>query len=166
MDSSSSHTCGAFFMGVKSMKICTRCHQPKEITEFYPDRSDHRSKCGRKSVCKSCQKIQRAEYLQSEGGRAAVRRWAKTKIAKDIGKRYRLRHPERRKAKDAVYQAIQKGELARPDTKQCPCGDHKAEHYHHYKGYDKKHRLDVMAVCRKYHKELHNPIHDTEEQAK
>ena len=150
----------------KETKRCTRCHLPKEITEFYPDRSAHRSKCGRKPVCKSCQKIQRIEYLQSEKGRAAVRRWAKTKTSKAIQGRYHHRHPNRRRAKDAVYQAIQKGTLPRPDTKQCPCGNHKAEQYHHYKGYAKKHWLDVMAVCRKYHTELHNTIHDTEDQAK
>ena len=137
------------------MKTCTKCHQKKELVEFYTDSGTHSSQCGHKPHCKDCVKEQHKIYLQSPKGRAITRQYAKTKISKVRQNRYCLRYPERRKAKDAVYWAIQKGNLPRPDTKQCPCGNHRAEQYHHHKGYGKEHWLDVTPVCRKYHTKLH-----------
>ena len=143
--------------GIK-MKTCTKCHQEKELTEFYPDRTSHSSKGGYKPHCKICQKKQHKIYLQSEQGKAIVKAYSKTEISKARQNRYCQRHPERRKAKAAVFCAIQAGKLPRPDTLQCLCGNHKAEQYHHHRSYAKEHWLDVVPVCKKYHTNIHtNP---------
>ena len=39
-------------------------------------------------------------------------------------------------------------------TLQCSCGQ-QAKHYHHHKGYTKKHWLDVIPVCTKCHSIIH-----------
>ncbi len=137
------------------MKTCTKCHQEKTLTEFYPDQSAHGPKCGYRARCKACQKTQQARYLHSRQGRATIRRYATTAISRARQKRYCLRHPERRQAKNAVYWAIRNGILPHPESIQCLCGSHRAEQYHHHKGYAKQHWLDVMAVCRPYHTQLH-----------
>ena len=143
--------------GIK-MKTCTKCHQEKKLTEFYPDLGSHASRCGRKPCCKTCQKKQRKIYLQSRQGRTTTKNYAKTYKSKARQKRYCLHYPERRRAKNAVYWAVKNGILPHPNTKQCLCGNHKAEQYHHHKGYAKKHWLDVVSVCRKYHTRLHRKI--------
>ena len=140
--------------GIK-MKTCTKCHQEKTLTEFYPDRSAHSSICGYKSQCKGCGKKQRKIYLQSEKGRITVRRYSKTEKSKARQKRYYLSHPERRKAKNAVYWAIRKGELPHPKTLRCEHGNHQAEQYHH-DSYEPEHWLDVKPVCKICHCNIHS----------
>ena len=137
------------------MKICTKCHQEKKLTEYYPDRGTHSSKSGLCSWCKPCQKKQRKIYLQSAKGKFVIRKYSKTEISKSRQKRYCLRHPERRKAKNAVYLAIQNSELPRPSALKCYCGN-QAEQYHH-PSYVPEHWLDVIPVCRKHHRLLHQP---------
>lgn len=139
---------------VGKWKKCTKCNQEKKMTEFYPDRNPHSSKCGRKSQCKSCQKKQRNIYLLSKKGKAAIKRYSKTEISKTRQKRYCLRYPERRKAKNAVYWAIRKGTLPNPKTLRCNYGNHQAEQYHHW-SYLPEHWLDVIPACQKCHKKLH-----------
>lgn len=137
------------------MKTCTKCHQEKPLTEFYPDRSNHGSKCGHRPQCKTCQKKQHKIYQQSAKGIVVAKRYSKTEISKARQKRYYLRYPERRQAKNAVYWAIRKNKLPHPKTLQCSYGNHKAEQYHHYKGYEPKHWLDVEPVCKVCHRKIH-----------
>lgn len=141
-------------------KRCSTCKQYKQLSEFSKDRS---RKDGFKNDCKTCDRA----YRQSEKGKTVHRRankkYQKTPKAKvahkhyrqsEKGKafyrkhahRYRIGHPERINARKAVNEAIKVGKLPRPDSLQCSCGE-QAEAYHHHKGYEQEHWLDVVPVC-------------------
>lgn len=105
-------------------------------------------------------------YVQSEKGkitrRKAWSRYAATEKGKAIIKccnraiikRYKVRHPERLKAHEAVNIAVRKGRLPRPDSLQCHYCPAQAKEYHHYKGYAPEHWLDVVPVCTKCHNKI------------
>jgi len=48
-------------------KICTKCHQTKNVSEYY---KDHRKEGAYRSHCKTCVNKQNAKYLQNHIGRA------------------------------------------------------------------------------------------------
>lgn len=141
-------------------KRCSTCKENKSVSEFHKNRA---TKDGYHSQCKICIKA----YQQSEDGKATQRkahcRYRQTEKGKihekqyqqsEIGKAtYRRsvdknhkRFPEHRKAVSAVNNAIRAGKLPRPDSLKCSCGE-QAEHYHHHKGYEPEHWLDVVPVC-------------------
>lgn len=63
-------------------------------------------------------------------------------------------------ATNAVRTAIRRGQL--PDPRKITCVDcaGKAAQYHHDKGYEKKHWLDVIPVCLSCHQKRHWENHD------
>lgn len=154
-------------------KTCRTCKQTKSISEFYKDRI---RKDGHQIKCKTCKK----EYNTNERGKAAYKRYQQTDKFKAIQKRYKesdkgkitykryqqtekykvmrqkvcirysVRHPKHIQAITAVNKAITIGRLPRPGTLLCHCGT-QAEHYHHHKGYEPEHWLDVVPVCTKCH---------------
>lgn len=65
------------------------------------------------------------------------------------------RNPLETLAKRAVNHAIEAGYLATP--KRLPCFDcgKKAKEYHHHRGYEQAHWLEVQALCRKCHNRRH-----------
>jgi hypothetical protein len=81
-------------------------------------------------------------------------------ISKD-GARYqaiqRARHPEHKKARQAVYEAIKRGDLLKP-TRCEDCGQEKPLQGHH-ESYEKEHWLEVRWVCRKCHRKIHGDLH-------
>lgn len=87
-------------------------------------------------------KIDHKRYRNSEKGKATIR---------ENALRYKIRHPERRKAKAAVQNAIRIGKLPPINSLQCHYGEHPAEQYHHWHGYAPEHWLDVIPVCCKCH---------------
>lgn len=87
-------------------------------------------------------KIRNKRYRGSEKGKAYFNRHAK---------HYAKLHPEHNKAIYAVKRAIIAGKLPRPDSLQCHYCPARAEQYHHHKGYEPEHRLDVIPVCRRCH---------------
>jgi len=91
-------------------------------------------------------KAARKAYRQSEKGRAAQKRHDLKQKAK---------YPEQIKARNAVNHAIAAGKLPHPDTLQCSCGE-QAKHYHHHKGYEPEHWLDVVPACLECHTKLRN----------
>lgn len=63
------------------------------------------------------------------------------------------RYPERVKARSIIAQSLRKGDIVRlPCVK---CGDPKAQAHH--EDYSKP--LDVIWLCRKHHREIHNGKH-------
>lgn len=60
-----------------------------------------------------------------------------------------------RNRSSAVNYAIRAGLLPRPDTLQCHFCPAQAFQYHHYLGYKIEHRLDVLPVCKRCHREAH-----------
>ncbi len=132
------------------MKTCSKCHKDKSLKEFFKDK---RKKDGHQITCKACQLKRAKEYRQTDKGRAVHLR---------CYKRYRLRHADRikekRYAQNAVNRAIAKGQLQRPDTQKCHYCPEAAEQYHHHKGYEPEHWLDVEPTCRKCHTRIHNNL--------
>ena len=146
-------------------KRCCSCKQTKPISEFHKNRS---KKDGFATGCKSCRIIEITKYRKTEKGKATHRKeskkYKKTLKGKAIRKRYQQgekgkasrkrfvdRHPNQLKAKNAVNNAITAGKLPRPDSLLCHyCSIlHRkpAQQYHHWKGYEPEHWLDVVPVC-------------------
>jgi len=132
-------------------KRCTKCNEIKPTTEFY---KNSMYKDGFIGWCKTCKK----KYSQSEKGKSVHRtgskRHSRTKKGIATKKRYYEKHKEENRpqklARRAVELAIGKGQLPRPDSLQCACGE-LAEEYHHHKGYEPEHWLDVVPLCVKCH---------------
>lgn len=120
-------------------KRCSKCKEVKALSEFSKDKNH---KDGLRSYCKSCQKIYEIEYKKTING----------KIAHKLSdKSYRIRHPNRIKAINAVNRLVQNGTLRRPDTLRCYYCPVQAQEYHHWHGYEPEHWLDVVSVCKKCH---------------
>lgn len=141
------------------IKRCTDCKQIKSLSEFNKDES---SKDGLQYKCKSCYR----DYQQSPKGKAVNRKaqgkYRKTPKGKTANqaaqRRFCVRHPERRKAKNAITCAITAGKLPRPDTLQCHYCPKPAQQYHHWHGYEKEHRLDVVPVCILCHSKIRRKV--------
>jgi len=163
------------------MKTCRICLQTKALSEFYKNHS----KDGYFNECKVCQKAyarkyqsleivknRQKKYQQQESARIyqqlyrqyyhqsgryaiAKKRHRQTEKYKNTLKRYCTQHPELQKAWATVNIAVRAGKMPRPDTLQCSYSNHPATQYHHHKGYEKEHWLDVLPTCAKCHKKLH-----------
>ncbi len=100
----------------------------------------------------------RKDYNHSEKRHASYKCYSQTEKGKIVQRnkvrRYKLRHPEQCKARNAVKIAIRANKLVRPDSLQCLCCYKKAELYHH-KSYAPKHRLNIIPLCRKCHRIIH-----------
>ncbi|KKK73570.1 hypothetical protein LCGC14_2892500 [marine sediment metagenome] len=96
-------------------------------------------------------------YYQSEKGKATLRRYYQSEKGKVASRKfsllYNIRYPERRKAGNAVNSAIRAGKLPCPNSLQCYYCPNPAQEYHH-PNYAKKHRLDVLPICKKCHIKL------------
>lgn len=126
------------------MKSCTKCHQKKDLMEFYknkPSRDGHLNKC--KTCCK--------KYCQTEKDRANHKRFDQSEKGKARNKRFNICHPNRKKATHAVSNAIRAGRLPRPDSLLCHYCPVQAQEYHHWHGYEPEHWLDVIPVCIECH---------------
>lgn len=150
-------------------KTCRICNQTKSLSEFHKN-SDHHDK--HLNTCKICQcayqkhyrqtekgkayqKCYQQKYRQGEKGKTARKRYNQSEKGRKVKsiavKCYNIRHPEQFKAKHAVNNAIRDGRLPRPDSLKCHYCPAQAKEYHHHKGYEPKHWLDVVPVCGKCH---------------
>lgn len=135
------------------MKRCFKCEEVKPLSEFYKDRS---MADGHRNSCKACYRQDRreyqVEYRKTEAHRECVAAYRKTEVyaasqARTKRKR-RAEHPERTRAKDVVYNAIQAGRLT---PLPCFVCGKKAEAHH--PDYDAP--LDVVWLCPPHHREAH-----------
>lgn len=94
--------------------------------------------------CPQCRK----EYLTTEHSKILVRRQRTSEKTKAL--RRTPKHKLHNNARKAVQRAIQNGKLNRQPC--VVCGDSNAE-AHHYLGYSKEHRLDVVFLCRTHHRQ-------------
>lgn len=123
---------------IKTKRCCT-CKQFKALSEFHKNRTQLD---GYQNECKICKLKYVKKYQQTE----------KRKITqKIVNKNFRIRHPERRKAQNAVSNAIATGKLPRANTLLCHYCPKPAQQYHHWHGYEKEHWLDVIPICVKCH---------------
>ncbi|KKK81320.1 hypothetical protein LCGC14_2814630, partial [marine sediment metagenome] len=152
--SGESPSCTATLSGLafwsNAMKTCPACKKDKMLTEFSKNRSQRDGYCSQCKICtseylKTYQKTERYRtkakvYAKSARGRV-VQKGASTrfyqsekgKAAKRTGSRnFRLRHPDRIKARSALNTAVIYGKLPRPDSLQCCYCRGPAQQYHHY----------------------------------
>lgn len=165
-------------MGVKL--TCTKCHKEKSYKEFY---SCDSREIGRMWNCKECIKAYQKTYKRrrTEEGRSIERKpecpekksefnrkWYKENSAyhKEYYKQnalkrsknnraYEKRNPERVKAQHALYRALKKGILVRPNK--CLVCATKCKPEGHHNDYTKQ--LEVVWVCRSCHLEIHRKHH-------
>ena len=115
---------------------------------------------------KISQRKSNKKYKKTEKGKAATHR-AKQKYQKTIkyifarkiaNNNYRARHPIQIKAQRTVNNAIADGKLRRPDSLICHYCPEQAKQYHHHKGYEPKHWLDIVPTCTRCHRKSHRKI--------
>lgn len=147
-------------------KVCGKCLEQKPSSEFYRDR--HRSD-GITWSCKACSKAAHKAYVQTDAGKASIRRhldsgkrrestrrWEKTDSGKEIVRKIYCNKLASGKiaAHSAVRKALKTGRLHRKlICSECFC--HGPTNFHHHKGYAKEHRLDVVELCAGCHSEEH-----------
>ncbi len=145
------------------MKICGKCKQEKQKSEFYKHKRD-----GLQSICKDCKREQMRAYNKTPKRREYNRKVAiklkergyfkEYSNRKDVKERQAMRmrelskNPElkfKMKARRLARTALEQGKLFR--EKCVYCGDPNS-HKHHS---DYKKPLLVVWVCRKCHRKLH-----------
>lgn len=163
------------------MIYCKKCETNKEAGEFY---SSVISKDGLTGKCKECTKKRvrenraaNAEYYKAfdrARGNLPHRVQARKEYSQTLqGKEkralarenYNQNHPARRKAVNAVNNAVRDGQLIKPKNCQC-CGIEAKRIEGHHCDYNKP--LDVMWLCDPCHKEWHRnntPIYADDEVA-
>lgn len=153
-------------------KKCTRCKAIKPIEDFgyhsqgrdnrnpnckqcCIERSKEYAKNNPEKVSETHKRYQREhwedikkskkEYLSTEKGKISERKSDAIQRAK---------FPEKFRARRAVHNATRRGKIQPASSFSCVVCGKQARHYHHYNGYDKEHRLDVIPVCDPCHKNM------------
>jgi hypothetical protein len=135
---------------VEAEKRCTKCGQIKPFSAF----SKHKLGIhGLRPRCRACTAIENADYrARTVEHRASYNRsWKKShpESHQEHNQRWIDAHPVETKAHRAVRNAIQRGELVRPDA--CSdCGARGRIHAHHY---DYLKPLEVTWLCPRCHAE-------------
>jgi hypothetical protein len=134
------------------MKKCCTCKKIKPVSDFYKNRA---TKDGFDSTCNLCRK----EYHQNSEYKKYQKKYIKIYQCTEKFKQWRLEykrnHREKINAQIVVSVAVRNGKLPKISTMKCSNCQNQAKHYHHHKGYNKEHQLDVIPVCYKCHKILH-----------
>lgn len=137
------------------MKICTECKVEKPVSAFSKQTA---AKDNLQRWCKTCNRLHQQtpegkaahqkshkKYYQSEAGKATHRRSSEVQ---------RSAHPDRIKARQTLYHAINSGRIKRPSTCE-ECSKKRFVHGHH-EDYNKP--LDVDWLCIKCHNKLHEEL--------
>lgn len=151
------------------MKICFKCKKPKELSAFYkhPRMADgHLNKCivcAKEDVAARVERKRKdPEWLEAEmerqrqkqararaNGTAIVLTGEKRAA---VNKKYRINNPEKRRAHDAVTNALRCKKIQRKPCEVCASIDSEA----HHEDYSKP--LDVVWLCPKHHAERHRQM--------
>lgn len=135
-------------------KVCNRCARAMSLDAFYVYKTG--PSAGKPhAACKECQKRRAlawkyANYEKDLARRAALRKrpgQAEKNLAGQ--RRYRERHPEKAKAREALNNAIKRGEIARQPCHKCGTPD---AHGHHH---DYSKPFDVEWLCHRCHSDEH-----------
>ena len=153
-------------------KTCCVCKIVKPINQYYKASTnrDHRS-----NECKECKHARGSQYAKTDKRKASLRMYAQSERGKEVVKksqaryrktqksrvraeRWRMKHLEVHAAKHAVSYAIRTGRLSPIKSMKCKFCQKQAQQYHHYAGYAKEHRLDVVPVCQSCHIKIHHTV--------
>jgi hypothetical protein len=155
-------------------KTCTKCGCKKPMGGFHRNRT---RRDGFTEVCKECAKQASRQWYQNNKERALEtgKKWARNNREKSntikrawmnrnpdrikvYNKRWKARSPKnllREKINEALRTAIRHGTLPPIKKRYCIVCGVRADDYHHHLGYDEKHWLDVVPVCRPCHQKIH-----------
>jgi hypothetical protein len=94
-------------------------------------------------------------YLDTPRGKIAHRKGFRRYIQSEKGKTYRKRsdkkrrqkYPDKFQARLAVSHAIERGDMESASLHKCTQCGKQAKFWHHYKGYEPEHYLDVIPLC-------------------
>lgn len=139
-------------------KKCSHCKEIKPVNEFF---KDSRRKDGLYCNCKICHTEYTIQYSKTEKAKKVAKehrkKYSKTpqaKLLRNITQReYRIKNSLRARARGAVHNATQRGQLPRVTTLLCIKCSKPAQAYHHHNGYE--HKLDVIPVCLPCHHIIH-----------
>lgn len=159
---------------VCSRENCIHGGKPQPIENF---RKAKKYRDGHQYACKDCMKQVDKNYRGSKAHKRSQDKYHKSDKFKatrkkyiednlETVKQYKLDWYYRNKdnpeyipimrARDAVNNAVKGGEIPPITSLDCIRCSKPAHHYHHHKGYDEAHQLDVVPVCRKCHVEMHD----------
>ena len=138
-------------------KQCPKCKTEKPLTlKFW---GIHRKrKDGFQFYCRKCKKLD--DRIYSRKYREENPEWKKEdnhnnlSIQAKLIKEYYKKYPERLKVNQLVGYLIRKGKINR---KPCQICENIKSHGHH-EDYNKP--LDIIWLCAKHHKAIHNPLED------
>lgn len=126
-------------------RICTKCEKALPPSSFY-----RRPNGTLRAECKRCFLERSQRYRQTESGQASMKAAMRRRKA-DPAKREQLL------AWNCISKLIYRGKMPPASSLQCVSCNGPADHYHHHRGYDKKHREDVVPICRTCHAKEHYP---------
>jgi len=139
---------------LEELKSLVNTMTNEELCQHYSITIEMLAKTFRKYKIQRDEQVVREMISQSKTGEANPN-W-KGGISKDHA-RYlaiqRERYPEHKKARDAVYDAVKKGILVKPER--CEgCNKIKSVEGHH-ESYEPEHWLDIEWLCKKCHRKKH-----------
>ena len=135
-------------------KVCSHCKVEKELSQFY------NSKVGRLGVTHQCKFCMR-EYRRTEKflskRRMRSREFRKNHKKEHLAIRARNYTKDYAKisARNYLNRQVIRGKFLSDKTQICLLKDDECRgkmEYHHYLGYDKKHRMDVIPLCVYHHR--------------
>lgn len=153
-------------------KACAKCKNIRPIESFCLRKQKKTGNTYPHSWCKECLSAIRQEYNSRKAVKIQKRNWVlnnKDKVSlsqlnyikSNKSLKYRKETYSRvvgngqLYAATAVYRAIRNGILYRKNVCVTCFKEGVKTHFHHYLGYTKKHRLDVVELCPPCHKEAH-----------
>lgn len=146
------------FAELVGLKICTRCKEEKQLTEFY---SDKRKKDGKRPECKKCTDKKVTEYIKSnmESANSRWKRWKELNPEKVAASRKRDGEIKKTrkgfKLKERAHQIIRamidRGEIKRSDFCEICKSETKTIAHHPDYNFPK----EAIWVCHKCHLDIH-----------
>lgn len=150
-------------------KRCTKCGIVKTTEDFYTHRTE---KSGFQYHCKTCQTEYNREHSNPEYARQyyqdhredqqnkhreqniIYRQTEEGKEKRRINSReYRKNHKDKIKARNVVGYAVDRGRIPPAASFICSSrNEEQATGYHHWRGYEPEHHMDVIPLCYKCHK--------------
>jgi len=136
-------------------KQCSKCKEVKGLSEFCKDKYNKDGLC---CQCRKCRLIARNRYRSTQQGKITEKKYRLREGHKRAQQNRYVRDFHKRQACNAVNQAVRNNKLKKISLCTCTICNGQAEEYHHYNGYDIDNRLNVIPLCNKCHRILHQKI--------